>query len=218
MTEGSITNLAKQLHEAKHCPKMSNELRFAQPLEATPVLPDQNMALAENIDPALPAGVEAQLIRIEQGGYGDVLVLRGPVGIGKSVLAKKIYKWCLDNNMSCVVCSDDPWFLDRFGFFGWFPGGAEAAEAHAQGRYLLAMASRVKVVVVDMNPFNDHQWYKNFLDTTFYGLQVIEFNCDDPRKAALRTPHLHHWNRFLEASTRYEATREEDAIVVDPTF
>ena len=193
-----------------------SEMRFPVPLQAAVVLPDQDMKISASLvpDDVFPSDVEALLNRFDPTGYGEVIIIRGPVGIGKTMLARKIYNWSQGRSFSCVVCSEDPWHVVD-GVRVWTAAEEANAENYAQGRYLLAMASRVNVVVVDMDSSHDYTWYANHYDTTFYRRHIIEFNCPDPIRAGAVSGSVERWVEYRQEHREYEATRDEDAIVIE---
>ena len=199
-----------------------NVMRFPVSMVPRVIPDDDDTTLNMFIHPALPQNVQDLLDPVADRNYGVVFVIRGVVGIGKSTLAKKIYRWCQGRGLACVICSADVWFLDGAGSYEWYRDGLPAAHNYCKGRFLLAMATRANVVVVDnTNLFPEHyQWYLDHCDAAYH-IHVIELDCMDERvahDAFVRSHHVEPPYKYRKRYYLYQATRDEDAIVVQPTF
>ena len=203
---------------------MDNIMRFPVDIEARRIPAEDDTTYNIFANEALPQEIQALLTPIRSRAHGLVLVIRGPVGIGKSTLAKKIYAWCRDNGLACVICSADVWFLNNVsGEYKWVGNELSHAHNHCKGRFLLAMASRANVVVVDNTNIHraHYQWYLDHHDTQLYRSHVIEFDCEELSTASRAAGRSCHVERDYDHALRwrqYKAARHDGAIVVQPAF
>ena len=166
-------------------------MRFNNPFEA--IEAEVDMALPPTVNQALPHQVLQRLNMLFQpGSLGLVVILRGVPGIGKSTLAKKIRTWCLENDMTCVICNADIWMMRANGY-NWDPNQLVHAHNHCKGRFVLAMAAETDVIVIDNTNLHraHYEWYVNHLDVENYEVQCIEIDCQNLDAARLASARSH---------------------------
>lgn len=180
---------------------------------AVPIRPEEDMDLEVGVDPTLPVDLTVRLVKLQGSRFGLILVLRGVLGSGKSTLAKMIYQWCQANGLTCVVCQANIWFYDHDGTYHWDVGQLTNAHNHCHARFMLAMAMKTHVIVVDnanLHP-EEYQWYFDWYDPDNFDLEVVEVDCVARADLAVDYPATLDFSLF-------QRFRVEGAIVVKPTF
>lgn len=202
-------------------------MRFFRPVtRPIAIAPEGNMALLPTERPEIPQELMPILVPVGGDGSSVILVLRGIAGIGKSCLARVIYQWCLAHGLTCVVCNADVWFVDHDNTYHWNREGLTNAHDHCHGRFMMGMALRNEVIIVDNTNLRpgDYQWYLDHFDLDNYELHVVEIECASERVArsattrATRLGHLGPGYNAEEKFRLFHQHRDPDAIVIQPTF
>jgi hypothetical protein len=200
-------------------------MRFNNPFDH--IEPEVLVVLPPTVARVLPQEVFERLDLLTQASstpLGLVVILRGVPGIGKSTLAKKIWLWCEQNNLSCCICNADIWMVEANGY-NWDRYELTNADNHCKSRFMLAMAAKTNVIVIDNTNLDrtEYKWYEDHLDADNYEAQCIEIDCEDIRAARLAIARSHvgaHYN-ITEALARFHADREDRDpqhwIIVQPT-
>ena len=206
----------------------AKNMRFAAPVtRPVPIAPEVDMRPAATVNRDLPQELLPILAPVGSTSSSMILVLRGVAGIGKSSLAKTIYLWCQRNGLTCVVCTADIWHYDHDGTYHWEGGDRlRNAHNHCHGRFMLAMAMKTEVIVVDnmnLRPI-DNQWYFDYYDMDEYDVRMVEIDCVDmgmAHRAANRSRRQGHLGPTYDAGEKFhlfQAHRHQGAIVIQPHF